>query len=50
VTGTGGVLLAAKEAGLVTEIRPILDALREQYQFRLGDAPYERLLRAAGED
>ena len=49
VTGTGGVLVAAKVSGLIEAVRPVLDALREEHGFRLGDAPYDAILRLAGE-
>lgn len=45
VTGTVGLLLKAKQAGLVGEIRPLLDA----HQFRIGDALRAEALRLAGE-
>ncbi len=49
ITGTAGILLAAKAAGLVPAVRPLLDVLREQHKFRLGERHYERVLREAGE-
>lgn len=49
VTGTGGVLVEAKAAGLVPLVRPLLDALRTVHDFRLGDPVYEALVRRAGE-
>lgn len=48
VTGTVGLLLKAKQAGLVGEIRPLLDAL-DAHQFRIGDALRAEALRLAGE-
>jgi predicted nucleic acid-binding protein len=42
-------LLEAKRRGLVEAVRPLLDALRERHGFRLGEAPYEPVRRAAGE-
>lgn len=49
MTGTGGLLVAAKASGLIEEVRPILDALRTEHEFRLGDTAYESILRLAGE-
>ena len=49
VTGTAGILLTAKVAGLIQEVRPLLDALIREHKFRLGDRHYERVLRGAGE-
>lgn len=49
VTGTAGILLAAKTAGLIREVRPHLDALIHEHKFRLGERHYERVLREAGE-
>lgn len=48
VTGTVGLLLKAKEAGVVPAIRPLLDAL-DANQFRIGDALRTEALRLAGE-
>lgn len=47
-TGTLGLLLDAKKAGLVTEIRPLLDRLNA-LQFRLAAHTYEVVLRLADE-
>lgn len=46
VTGTVGILLKAKQAGLVESIRPSLDAL-EANHFRIGKALREEALRLA---
>ncbi|HRQ91016.1 MAG TPA: DUF3368 domain-containing protein [Bacteroidia bacterium] len=48
VTGTVGLFLNAKEVGVVTSIRPFLDAL-DANQFRIGDALRAEALRLAGE-
>ncbi len=48
VTGTVGILLKAKEAGLVEAIRPLLDAL-EANHFRIGTLLRTEALRLAGE-
>jgi len=47
-TGTLGLLLDAKKAELVAEIRPLLDRLNA-LQFRLAPHTYEVILRLAGE-
>jgi predicted nucleic acid-binding protein len=48
VVGTAGVLFAAKQRGLIPEVRPPLDALRAA-GFRLRKDVYEEILKAAGE-
>lgn len=48
VTGTVGILLKAKEAGLVASIRPLLDAL-EAHHFRIGALLRAEALRLAEE-
>lgn len=47
--GVLGILLQAKRLRKVTEIRPHLDALRQQAGFYLGDRLYRDLLEQAGE-
>jgi predicted nucleic acid-binding protein len=47
-TGTLGLLLDAKNAGLVTGVRPLLDRLNA-LQFRLAHHTYEIILRLADE-
>lgn len=47
-TGTLGLLLDAKKAGLVAGVRPLLDKLNA-LQFRLAPHTYEAVLRLAGE-
>ena len=49
VTGTAGVLLAAKKAELVSEVGPILRELVEDHAFRLGRSQIDTVLRQAGE-
>lgn len=46
--GTVGLLLAAKQRGLLTEVRPCLEAL-QQYDFRIAPALYDQVLNDAGE-
>jgi predicted nucleic acid-binding protein len=48
MTGTLGVLLMAKEAGLIAAVKPLLDALR-QTDFRMGSRVYHQILVKAGE-
>lgn len=48
VTGTVGLLLKAKQEGLIAAIRPLLDAL-DAHKFRIGDALRAEALRLAGE-
>lgn len=46
--GTVGLLLAAKQHGLLTAVRPCLEAL-QQYDFRIAPALYNQVLKDAGE-
>ncbi len=46
--GTVGVLMAAKSRGLISNLKPELDALRKA-SFRLSDRVYHACLRAVGE-
>jgi hypothetical protein len=48
VIGTLGVLLLAKEAGHLTEIKPMLDQLRE-HSLYLSETLYTSVLKSAGE-
>lgn len=48
MTGTLGILLMAKEAGLIPNVKPILDELR-QTDFRMGERVYQDVLSRAGE-
>lgn len=48
VTGTLGVLLMAKEAGLIPAVRPLLDGLIET-PFRMSEDLYQKVLYMAGE-
>lgn len=47
--GVIGVLLLAKQRGLLPRVRPCLDALRTEAGFWLGDGIYTALLEQAGE-
>ena len=48
VLGTLGILIRAKQAGLIGPIRPLIGALEEQ-GFHMGEALKEEALRLAGE-
>lgn len=49
VTGTLGVLLRAKQTGVVPELKPLLDTLIAQHSFRLSRSLYEQALQQVGE-
>lgn len=49
VIGVAGVLLRAKQRGLLSQIRPVLDQMRFLVRFRMSDRLYESTLRDAGE-
>jgi predicted nucleic acid-binding protein len=49
LTGLLGVLLAAKRSGLISAVRPLLDALRMAAGFRVSPAVYASVLALAGE-
>ena len=49
MTGTLGLLLAAKNRGLIAAVRPVLDDLDARAGFRMGRELREQVLRAAGE-
>ena len=48
ITGTVGLLLKAKQEGVIAAVRPLLDAL-DSKQFRIGEALRSEALRLAGE-
>lgn len=48
LTGTLGLLLDAKKAGLIPALQPILDEL-QSLRFRLAQRTYSAVLRLAGE-
>ncbi len=48
MTGTLGILLMAKEAGLIPAVKPVLDGLR-QTEFRMSSQVYREVLVKAGE-
>ena len=47
--GVVGILLTAKARGYLSNVRPLLDALRQQAGFYLDDALYRETLKFAGE-
>lgn len=49
VTGVLGVLLEAKNKGLIKTIRPALDALRQQAGFYIHEKLYQQILTLANE-
>ena len=49
VVGTAGLVVRAKQVGLVAEVRPVLDALLAS-GFRLSDDLYRAVLANVGED
>ena len=49
VTGILGVLLIAKQRGLIPFVQPVIDSLIAQAGFRVGSALYEAILVAAQE-
>ena len=49
VTGTLGILIAAKDRGLLASVRPLLDALRADAGFWIGEALYIAVVVAAKE-
>ena len=49
VTGTLGILIAAKDRGLLASVRPLLDALRADAGFWIGEALYNAVVVAAKE-
>jgi predicted nucleic acid-binding protein len=49
ILGTAGLLVVAKDAGLLAAIKPTLDALRDAHDFRLSDRLYADVLAQAGE-
>jgi predicted nucleic acid-binding protein len=49
-TGVVGVLIEAKRKGLIEEIRPVLDEMREKGHFRISSVLYARILQDEGEE
>lgn len=49
ITGLLGILLVTKHRGWVSEIRPIIDRLINEANFRISDSLYQEVLGTAGE-
>ena len=49
VTGILGVLVQAKQKGLISEIRSYMERLRDEAGFRIHPGLFERILKMAGE-
>lgn len=49
ITGLLGVLLIAKQQGLITEVKTLMEQLREKGNFRISKATFQRVLDRAGE-
>lgn len=49
VTGLLGVLLQAKKRGLILNVKPLMDQLIEQVDFRVSSQLYATILQAADE-
>jgi predicted nucleic acid-binding protein len=49
ITGILGILLAAKHKALLSEVRPVMDALIQQANFRISPQLYSEVLQLAGE-
>ena len=49
VSGIVGLLIRAKTAGYLPQLKPLLDRLRYQTNFRISDDLYRKALQAAGE-
>lgn len=48
-TGTLGLLIRAKQAAVITEVRPLLDLLQRDLRFFISDPLRQSVLRIAGE-
>lgn len=49
VTGLGGILLQAKNSGIIAAVKPLLDRCVNQANFRLAAPVYQKILQLAGE-
>jgi uncharacterized protein len=49
VIGVGGILIRAKNQGLITAVKPLLDQILETTSFRLSSKIYQLILKTAGE-
>jgi predicted nucleic acid-binding protein len=48
-TGVLGILTLAKRAGMIAEVRPLLDKLRGELRFRIAQNLYDDFLKSIGE-
>lgn len=48
IIGLGGILITAKNTGLIKEVKPLMDDLRAK-KFRIGNFLYRAVLKRAGE-
>jgi len=49
ITGTLGILLKAKKTGLISSVKPLIDALRTEHNFWIRDDMYQKVLYTARE-
>lgn len=49
ITGLLGVLLEAKQKGLISAIKPVVDLLISENNFRISDRLYQKIIQVAGE-
>jgi hypothetical protein len=49
ITGVLGVLLIAKNRGLIAKVKPIMESLISQANFRISHQLYEEVLQTANE-
>jgi hypothetical protein len=49
ITGVLGILTEAKQRGLISSVKLVVDQITDAIDFRLGQGVYERVLRALGE-
>lgn len=49
IIGTAGFLATAKVAGLLPAVKPVLDLLRSEHDFRLSEHLYKQVLHEVGE-
>lgn len=50
VTGTLGLLIAAKKKGMLAAVRPLMDALRNEHSFWISEKMYQHVLCVAHEN
>jgi predicted nucleic acid-binding protein len=49
VIGVLGILVAAKQRGLIPMVQPVMDALIEEAGFRVSDLLYQRIITLSNE-